>query len=115
MKQTAAVETQLIEIVIQDRAGNARAVEAESGMSLMEAIRDNGFDELLALCGGSCSCGTCHVHIDPAFLAALPPMGEVERELLDGSDCRNEGSRLACQIPITPELAGLRVEIAPEE
>ncbi len=115
MKQTAAVETHLVDIVIQDRAGNAREVEAESGMSLMEVIRDNGFDELLALCGGCCSCGTCHVHIDPAFLAALPPMSEIENDLLDSSDRRDERSRLACQIPITRVLDGLRVAIAPEE
>ena len=111
----AAVEKNVVDIVVQDRAGNERAVQAEPGMSLMEVIRDNGFDELLALCGGSCSCATCHVHVNPAFLAALPPMGELENDLLDSSDVRAQGSRLACQIPITPALAGLRVAIAPEE
>jgi 2Fe-2S ferredoxin len=110
-----SVETQLIDIVIQDRAGNVHAVAAESGMSLMEVIRDNGFDELMALCGGSCSCATCHVHIDPAFLTVLPPVSELENDLLDSSDRRDERSRLACQVPITPALDGLRVAIAPED
>jgi len=111
----AAVEGKLVDIVVQDRAGNARAVKAEPGMSLMEVIRDNAFDELMALCGGSCSCATCHVYIQPAFLAALPPMSELENDLLDGGDRRDEGSRLACQIPITPALDGLRVVIASDD
>lgn len=110
----AAAERKLVDIVVQDRAGNERAVRAEPGMSLMEVIRDNGFDELMALCGGCCSCATCHVHIDPAFQAALPPMSDLENDLLDSSDRRDDGSRLACQIPITPALDGLRVAIASE-
>jgi ferredoxin, 2Fe-2S len=84
----AAVEGKWVDIVVQDRAGNERAVKAEPGMSLMEVIRDNAFDELMALCGGSCSCGTCHVYIQRAFLAALPPMSELENDLLDSSSSR---------------------------
>src|SRR5688500_19285699 len=102
------------QLTIVTRDGTERTVEGRAGWSVMENIRDNGFDELLALCGGCCSCGTCHVRIDPAFLASLPPMDELENDLLSGSDCRDEGSRLACQIPITPDLDGLRVAIAPD-
>jgi 2Fe-2S ferredoxin len=60
----------------------------------MEIIRDFGVDELLALCGGFCSCSTCHVHVDPAFADRLPPMNEDENNLLDSSDHRDEQSRL---------------------
>ena len=67
----------------------------------MEAIRDNGFDELLALCGGCCSCATCHVHVDPEFFGKLPPISEDEDDLLDSSGDRDEYSRLGCQIPFT--------------
>jgi 2Fe-2S ferredoxin len=56
----------------------------------MEVIRDNGFDELLALCGGCCSCATCHVHIDPAYMDKLSPISDDESDLLDSSDHRNE-------------------------
>ena len=59
-------------LVIINHAGDAREVDAPVGRTVMEVIRDNGFDELLALCGGCCSCATCHVHIDPAFAGALP-------------------------------------------
>ena len=54
-------------LIVVSRSGEETTVDAASGLTVMEAIRDNGFDELLALCGGCCSCATCHVHVDPAF------------------------------------------------
>ncbi|MFC3098612.1 2Fe-2S iron-sulfur cluster-binding protein [Alteraurantiacibacter palmitatis] len=102
-------------LIVVNRAGEERAVDAGDGLTVMEAIRDNGFDELLALCGGCCSCATCHVQVDPAFAELLPPMSEDENDLLDSSDFRVATSRLSCQIPFTAELDGLRVTIAPED
>ena len=102
-------------IIISTRDGEARSIAASEGQSLMEVIRDAGVDELLALCGGCCSCATCHVKVDPAFMALLPPISEDEGDLLDSSDHRDEYSRLSCQIPITSALEGLRVTIAPED
>lgn len=102
-------------VTVIDRSGAARAVEAEDGLSLMEVIRDNGFDELLALCGGCCSCATCHVYVDADFAGTLPAMSEDENDLLDSTDCRNEQSRLSCQIPVSDALDGLTVTIAPED
>ncbi len=102
-------------LTVITREGEERTVEAASGLTVMEAIRDNGFDELLALCGGCCSCATCHVHVDPAFQALLPAISEDEDDLLDSSDDRTETSRLSCQIPFTDDLDGLRVTIAAED
>lgn len=102
-------------ITIINRTGAERTIEATDGLSLMENIRDAGFDELLALCGGCMSCATCHVHIDEDFLGGLPPMSEDEADLLDTSDARQANSRLSCQIPVGPNLAGLRATIAPED
>ncbi|MFN3423713.1 MAG: 2Fe-2S iron-sulfur cluster-binding protein [Novosphingobium meiothermophilum] len=102
-------------IVVVNRAGEEKTVEADAGLSLMEAIRDNGFDELLALCGGCCSCATCHVYVDPAFADKVAPMSEDENDLLDSSDHRNETSRLSCQVQLSAALDGLRVTIAPED
>jgi len=102
-------------LIVTTREGDTREVEAQSGLSVMEAIRDNGFDELLALCGGCCSCATCHVHVDPAFAALLPPMSRDEDDLLDSSDDRDETSRLSCQIPFEDALDGLKVRIAAED
>jgi ferredoxin, 2Fe-2S len=101
--------------LITDRTGSERSVEAEIGLSAMEVIRDNGFDELLALCGGCCSCATCHVYVDPGFVDRLPAMSEDENDLLDSSDHRRPTSRLSCQIRVSAGLEGLRLSIAPED
>ena len=102
-------------LIVTTRSGETREVEAAGGLSVMEAIRDNGFDELLALCGGCCSCATCHVHVDPQWIGAVGPPKADEDDLLDTSDHRTETSRLSCQILFAPELDGLRVTIAPED
>lgn len=101
-------------IIVVNAAGDEREIEAQTGVSLMEAIRDNGFDELLALCGGCCSCATCHVHVDPAFADRLPPVSADEDDLLDSSDHRDANSRLSCQVPVTDALDGMKVTIAEE-
>jgi len=102
-------------LIVVDRSGNERTIDAQNGLTVMENIRDNGFDELLALCGGCCSCATCHVHVDPAFVDLLPAMSEDENDLLDSSDSRDASSRLSCQIPFADALDGLRVTIAEED
>jgi len=102
-------------LVVVNRAGDESVIEADAGLSVMEAIRDNGFDELLALCGGCCSCATCHIHVDPADLGKLSPMSEDENDLLDSSDHRDDYSRLSCQIQMTSALDGLKVRIAEED
>ncbi len=100
---------------VTNREGEETSVVVEDGLTVMEAIRDNGFDELLALCGGCCSCATCHIHVDPAFKDKLPAMSEDEDDLLESSDHRTELSRLSCQVPFTSDLDGLKVAIAPED
>ena len=102
-------------LILVTRDGSERTIEGRAGLSLMEVIRDHGVDELLALCGGCCSCGTCHVHVDEEWVAALPPMESDEDDLLDISDYRTANSRLSCQIKFAPALDGLRVAIAPED
>ncbi len=102
-------------LTVTTREGEEREISATVGLSVMELIRDAGIDELLALCGGCCSCATCHVHIDPAFAASLPEMSADEDDLLDSSDDRDETSRLSCQIPFKAALDGMRVKIAEED
>ena len=101
--------------IVVNRAGEEQAVDGDTGLSVMEVIRDNGFDELLALCGGCCSCATCHVYVDSAFTDLLPPISEDENDLLDSSDHRTDASRLSCQLVLTDAMDGLRVTIAPED
>lgn len=102
-------------LIVVTREGEEREIEGESGLSVMEVIRDAGIDELLALCGGCCSCATCHVHVDPAFAGKLPDMSEDENDLLDSSDHRDATSRLSCQIAFNDDLDGLKVRIAEED
>ena len=102
-------------LIVVTREGEEREIDGEAGLSVMEVIRDAGIDELLALCGGCCSCATCHVHVDPDFAAKLPKMSADEDDLLDSSADRTEMSRLSCQIGFTDALDGLKVTIAAED
>jgi 2Fe-2S ferredoxin len=76
------------QLIVTTREGEERTLEFPLGMTVMEVIRDAGIHELMALCGGSCSCATCHVYVDKQFSGALPPMSTDENDLLDGSNHR---------------------------
>jgi 2Fe-2S ferredoxin len=109
-------EGQLVpKLIVVTREGEEKELEGDTGLSVMEVIRDAGIDELLALCGGCCSCATCHVMVDPDFADLLPTMSEDENDLLDSSDHRNQYSRLSCQLPFSDAVDGLKVTIAPED
>ena len=102
-------------LTVVTRDGTERTVEGQTGLSVMEVIREAGIDELLALCGGCCSCATCHVQVDAEWLDKLPPVSGDEDDLLDSSYHKGPASRLSCQLPFGPDLDGLRVTIAPED
>ena len=102
-------------LIVTTRDGVVQELDGQAGLSVMEIIRDGGVDELLALCGGCCSCATCHVYVDGEFADRIVPMGEDENDLLDSSDHRNAASRLSCQIPFTADLDGLKITIAAED
>lgn len=102
-------------IQVTRRDGSRQTVEAASGQSLKDALKSAGVDEILALCGGFASCGTCHVHVAASWLDRLPAMRADEEELLGFSDWRKSNSRLACQIPFTEALDGIALTVAPED
>ncbi len=103
-----------MQLTYTTRDGVAVHLKARPGSSVMQAVRD-GDGELLALCGGCCSCATCHVYIDPSFWEKVGPPTEAESDLLSTSEHRTDFSRLSCQITLTPELDGLNVVLAPED
>lgn len=102
-------------IHVTDRDGGVRSVEAAAGQSLKDALKTAGVDEILGLCGGFASCGTCHVRVAEDWLGLLPAMRADEDELLGFSDWREANSRLACQIPFDDALDGIAVTVAPED
>jgi 2Fe-2S ferredoxin len=94
--------------------GEVKTIAVDTRISLMEAIRNSGIGELLAICGGCRSCATCHVHVAPGFFEKLPSMSAEENDLLEILEHRTAFSRLSCQIQLTDELEGLEVKIPPE-
>lgn len=102
-------------IFVVDRAGKQHELRIEVGHNVMEPLRelDNGVE---ALCGGMCSCATCHVYVEPQWHAKLKPAQDDEMELLEETECFRKGeSRLSCQLKFTGDLDGMRLTIAPEE
>ena len=102
-------------MVVTDRAGEKRAVEIAVGESIMEPLRELN-DGVEALCGGMCSCATCHVFVATDWFGKLNPAQDDELELLEETESYRGGeSRLSCQIEFSDELEGITFTIAPEE
>jgi 2Fe-2S ferredoxin len=89
--------------------GTAETIEAEIGKSVMDAATRYGVSGIDAVCGGGCSCATCHVFVDKEWVARLPSATQEERDLLDFLTQTQANSRLSCQIFVHPELDGLVV------
>lgn len=85
-----------------DYEGETRSIEANPGDSVMETAVRNGVPGIVAECGGSLSCATCHVFVDEDQVSQLSEMGDMEDEMLYGSaEEREDNSRLSCQIKVT--------------
>ena len=98
-------------IVFTEPGGGRREISAPIGLTLMEAARQNGVQGVVALCGGACMCATCHVYVDPKWLARLEPREEMEEGMLETAWEPRANSRLSCQIQITADLDGLQVTV----
>src|SRR5665213_2711144 len=97
-----------------DRDGVERELSAPNDVPLMEPLRDMD-DGVAAICGGMCSCATCHVYVDPEWVGRLPAPMSDEGDMLGDLLSRRENSRLSCQIMLNDALSGLKIQIAPEE
>jgi ferredoxin, 2Fe-2S len=101
-------------MIVVDRDGKEHEVEARSGLKIMEILRELDYG-VAAICGGLCSCATCHVYVDENWAARLPKPQSDELELLrELPDFREPVSRLSCQVDFTDALSGIRVAIAPD-
>ena len=101
----------MVTITLTLRDGTCRTIDAAEGYSLMEAIRAAGIDEVEAACGGSCSCATCHVYVDEAWLDAVGKPEPMEEDMLDFAYDVRPNSRLSCQIKVKDALDGLVVNV----
>ena len=99
----------MVRVVFVQESGDRQVVEADEGVSLMEAAIRNGVAGIEADCGGACSCGTCHVHIPGAWQAMLPQPLEDEEAMLELVAPEKGDSRLSCQVKIFAELDGIEV------
>ena len=103
-----------MKIRVTDRDGTNHEVDGQAGLKLMEVLRDLDYG-VEAICGGMCSCATCHVYVDAGWIDRLTPREDEEDDLLDSLEGRHANSRLSCQIELGDEHDGLSVTIAPEE
>jgi len=92
--------------------GSHKTIDVPKGDSIMQAALQAVVPGIIAECGGSAMCGTCHVYVDPAYVARLRPIDRVEEEILDsGLIARQNSSRLSCQIPLDDDLDGIVVHV----
>lgn len=92
--------------------GTQRDVATSIGTSVMQAVTSAGEAGIVAECGGSAMCATCHVYVDEAWLHKLPSALANEEEMLECTATeRTAASRLSCQIKMTGELDGLVVRL----
>ena len=98
-----------------DNDGAVRTIEAEAGSTVMETAVNNDVSGILATCGGSCSCATCHVYVDEEWFEKLPEPEIEELDMLDTAHDLEPTSRLSCQIKVSDEIDGLIVRIPPRQ
>ena len=102
-------------IVFIEADGTRREVEALDGLSIMEVALMHGIRGIVATCGGSCSCSTCHAHVDPAWVDRLDPPDDMELDTMEAAPGHDDTSRLTCQIKVTPALACLTLRVPPTQ
>ena len=100
-------------LIITDRSGKKSEIEYDSNFTLMETLRDNGYD-IEASCGGCCACATCHCYVNEDWISKLSSADEDEESMLDQAFDVQKNSRLSCQIPFTEELDGIVLTLAPK-
>jgi ferredoxin, 2Fe-2S len=102
-------------IRVKDRDGVEHVVEGQVGLKLMETLREYDYG-VTAICGGLCSCATCHVFVAPEWMARLPaPQGDEKELLVELQNYDPARSRLSCQVDFTADLDGVELQVAPDE
>ncbi|KPI88078.1 Adrenodoxin-like protein [Leptomonas seymouri] len=100
-----------VKVALKTQDGSTVEFETPTGTSLMHAIRDVAMLEMEGACDGCMQCSTCHVYVSEAFYKKIGGPSEQEQDVLDKALDLKDTSRLACQIPLTPEVDGIEVEL----
>jgi ferredoxin, 2Fe-2S len=103
-----------LKVTFVQPGGGVRVVEADAGMSLMEAALNNGIGGIPADCGGACSCATCHVYFSQEWFDRLAPRADDEDAMMECIDEPYPTSRLSCQIRLSEALDGIEVSVPVE-
>lgn len=102
-------------IQVTELSGEVVFVEGAEGETLMEALKNAGCDDIEAICGGACSCSSCHVYVLDGGFEALGGRNEGEQQLVAESAHFQDNSRLSCQVVLSAAMENLRVAVAPAE
>lgn len=105
----------MVKIIFIEPDETQKHVEAEAGLSLMEAATRNGVQGIAAECGGQCACATCHVYIEGDFFEKVGAPQDDEEDMLDFSDLRKPNSRLGCQVELSDDLDGMVIRVLGED
>jgi 2Fe-2S ferredoxin len=99
----------MVKITYVSHDGAEKEVDVPVDMTIMEGAIQNGVNGIEAVCGGNCYCGTCRIYITDQWLEKLAPAQEEELAMIEASGEEDPNTRLACQIPVTEALDGIRV------
>src|SRR5215469_12392105 len=102
-------------VIVTTREGVVRRLDGVEGASVMAVLRDAEVDDEIGLCGGCCSCATCHVYVEDAAPDVLPAMSAEEDDMLDSLDTRTVRSRLGCQLRLGHDIQKITVAMPPPQ
>ena len=105
----------MVQIRYRTHDGHEGVFEAAVGKSLMASAKDAKVPGIVAECGGSMVCGTCHVFIEDGWFEKLAAPSEMEAELIEYGLHGAANSRLSCQVPVTEMMAGLVLKVPPSQ
>jgi 2Fe-2S ferredoxin len=94
-----------------EQSGKEHVIDAPVGQTVMEAAVKHAVPGIDADCGGACACATCHVYVDPEWLAKTGDRNSMEESMLDFAYEVEDNSRLSCQIKVSDALDGLVVRL----
>lgn len=105
----------MVTVTYVEADGIEHVVDVDENMNLMEGATLNMVPGIEGMCGGICSCATCHCYIEGEWADKVDSAQAGELGMLETALHRKETSRLGCQINVTQELDGIVVHLPPEQ